>query len=92
MRKYCRQNNIVPFIDLNDKRGKKIKYKDVFTVVTEGVPYCKAGNKMHRDGSEKRKRRLKFRCPLSNRIHGCKCPEPMINMFYTCDIIFVSVR
>ena len=29
---YCRRNGITPFIDLNEKRGIKEKYKDDFTI------------------------------------------------------------
>jgi hypothetical protein len=79
---YCRREKIVPFIDLNEKRGVKIRYKDDFTVGSDGVPYCMAGLKMHHDGSEKNKRRLKFRCPLANRKHGCKCLNPCSDARY----------
>ena len=73
---YCRRKRITPFIDLNDKRGAKVKYKNDFTVGSDGVPYCLAGLKMRHDGSEKSKYRLKFRCPLTNRKHGCSCETP----------------
>lgn len=39
--KYCKQNGIIPFIDLNEKRGVKVKYKDDFTIGKDGVPVCK---------------------------------------------------
>lgn len=35
---YRRENNIQPFIDLNEKRGIKPKYKDDFTIGKDGVP------------------------------------------------------
>ena len=73
---YCRRNKIAPFIDLNEKRGFHVKYKNDFTVGSDGTPYCLAGLKMHHDGSEKSKHRLKFRCPLSDRKYGCKCQTP----------------
>jgi len=73
---YCRNNGIVPFIDLNEKRGVKLTYKDDFTVGADGVPVCLAGLKMRHDGSEKRMRRLKFRCPLVSRKYGCSCVNP----------------
>ena len=38
---YCKRENIVPFIDLNKKRGIKVKYKNDFTIGKDGVPFCK---------------------------------------------------
>lgn len=73
---YCRRKQITPFIDLNEKRGIAVKYKDQFIIGSDGVPVCPAGRKMWRDGSEKKKYRLKFRCPLSSRKHGCSCANP----------------
>ena len=70
---YCRKNHIQPFIDLNVKRGIKVKYKNDFTIGEDGVPVCKAGRKMRHDGSEPSKGRLKFRCPLASRKYGCSC-------------------
>ena len=35
---YCKQENITPFIDLNEKRGIKVKYKNDFTIGKDGVP------------------------------------------------------
>ena len=67
---YCRKNGIQPFIDLNEKRGIKEKYKEDFTIGKDGVPVCKAGRKMNHDGSEPSKARLKFRCPLTSRKYG----------------------
>jgi len=73
---YCRTNGIVPFIDLNEKRGVKLMYKDDFVVGGDGVPVCLAGLKMRHDGSDKKMRRLKFRCPLTSRKYGCSCDNP----------------
>ena len=42
---YCKRNGIIPFIDLNEKRGIKEKYKDDFTIGKDGIPVCKAGRK-----------------------------------------------
>ena len=79
---YCKRENIIPFIDLNEKRGIKVKYKDDFTIGKDGVPICKAGLKMHHDGVEKKKYRVKFRCPLANRKHGCSCDTPCSDSKY----------
>ena len=79
---YCRKNNIQPFIDLNEKRGIKVKYKDSFITGKDGVPVCKAGRKMSRDGSEPSKARLKYRCPLARRKYGCSCEHPCSDSKY----------
>ena len=73
---YCSENNITPFIDLNNKRGAPLKYKDELSIDCDGVPICKQGLRMRRDGTEPKKFRLKFRCPLMNRKHGGSCPNP----------------
>ncbi|MFR7848724.1 MAG: hypothetical protein ACLU8S_15010 [Coprococcus phoceensis] len=79
---YCRKNDIQPFIDLNEKRGISMKYKDDFTIGKDGVPICKAGRKMNHDGSEPSKARLKFRCPLASRKYGCSCSTPCSDSKY----------
>ena len=35
---YCKKNHITPFIDLNEKRGIKVQYKNDFTIGKDGVP------------------------------------------------------
>lgn len=79
---FCRKESIVPFIDLNQKRGIKVLYKDDFMIGEDGVPVCKAGRKMNHDGSEPSKARLKFRCPLASRKYGCSCPHPCSDSKY----------
>lgn len=74
--KYFRKESIVPFIDLNSKRGKALKYKNDFTIGDDGVPICLAGRRMNRDGCEISKHRLKYRCPLTSRKYGCSCSTP----------------
>lgn len=77
---YCRRQGIVPFIELNIKRGIKLKYKNDFTIGSDGVPVCMAGLKMRHDGVEKSKRRSKFRCPLlDRRTNTCTCTTPCSN-------------
>jgi len=73
---YCRKNKISPFIDLNDKRGQKVKYKTDLLIDKRGIPYCPAGLKMRRDGPEPSKYRLKFRCPQMSRKYGNNCANP----------------
>ena len=79
---YCKRENIVPFIDLNEKRGIKVKYKNDFTIGKDGVPVCKEGRRMNHDGSEPSKHRLKFRCPLASRKYGCSCEHPCSDSKY----------
>jgi hypothetical protein len=74
---YCRRQSIVPFIALNEKRGVKLKYKNDFTIGTDGIPVCMAGLKMRHDGVEVSKHRSKFRCPLMDRrTKSCSCTNP----------------
>ena len=79
---YCRKNGISPFIDLNEKRGIKVKYKDDFTIGKDGIPVCLAGLKMNHDGTEPSKARIKYRCPLASRKNGCSCEHPCSDSKY----------
>ncbi len=56
--KYCKRKGITPFIDLNEKRGIKVRYKMTFTIGMDGVPVCKEGRRMNHDGSEPSKTEL----------------------------------
>lgn len=80
--KYCKRKGITPFIDLNEKRGIKAKYKNDFTIGKDGVPVCKEGRRMNHDGSEPSKNRIKFRCPLASRKYGCSCEQPCSDSKY----------
>ena len=73
---YCRREYIVPFIDLNPGHTGYFTYKDDFTIDDDGVPVCKMGLHMHKDGYEAAKHRAKYRCPNSNRKRGCFCEHP----------------
>lgn len=79
---YCKKHHITPFIDLNEKRGIKEKYKDDFIIGKDGVPVCKAGRKMNHDGIETAKCRMKYRCPLASRTYGCSCENPCSDSKY----------
>lgn len=79
---YCKKQHITPFIDLNEKRGCKVKYKGDFTIGKDGIPICRAGLKMNHDGVEKSKYRIKFRCPLMSRKNGCACEDPCSDSKY----------
>ena len=80
--RYFRRNTIVPFIDINSKRGKPAIYKDDFALGDDGVPICPAGRRMNRDGCENKKHRLKYRCPLTSRKYGCSCSTPCSDSKY----------
>ena len=73
---YCKRAKITPFIDLNGKGGIKLPYKNDFTIGKDGVPVCREGFRMNHDGIEPSKYRIKFRCPLASRKHGCSCKNP----------------
>ena len=73
---YCRREHITPFIDLNPGHTGHFTYKDDFTIDEDGVPICKLGLRMHKDGYEAAKHRAKYRCPKANRKLGCFCEQP----------------
>ena len=73
---YCRRENITPFIDLNPGHTGHFTYKDDFTIDKDGVPICKLGLRMHKDGYEAAKHRTKYRCPKADRKRGCFCEHP----------------
>ena len=79
---YCKENSITPFIDLNSGNTGNFKYKDDFTVGNDGVPVCKAGLRMRRDGNEPAKHRAKYRCPKASRSKGCFCETPCSDAKY----------
>lgn len=82
---YCRKHHITPFIDLNDKCGRPPVYKDDFTIDNDGVPICKEGFRMRRDGTESIKGRTKFKCPKISLAGGkitCTCEHPCSNAKY----------
>ena len=80
--KYCKRKGITPFIDLNEKRGIKVKYKNDFIIGKDGVPVCKEGRLMNHDGSEPAKNRIKYRCPLASRKYSCSCEHPCSDSKY----------
>jgi hypothetical protein len=73
---YCKREGITPFIDLNLGNTGNFKYKEDFTIGKDGVPVCKIGLRMRRDGNEPSKHRAKYRCPKANRKRGCFCGTP----------------
>ena len=63
-------------IDLNPGHTGHFTYKDDFTIDDDGVPICRLGLRMHKDGYEAAKHRAKYRCPKANRKRGCFCEHP----------------
>ena len=47
---YCCREKITPFIDLNPGHTGHFTYKNDFTIDDDGVPVCKLGLRMHKDG------------------------------------------
>lgn len=70
---YCLESHISPFIDLN---GNGTVQQDDITLDKDGRPICAAGHRMTRDGCEKDRKRIKFRCPMARKGHPCSCDTP----------------
>lgn len=67
----CQENKITPFICLNLKGAKTFEEQGI-TINEDGVPICMAGKKLTRDGIEKKRARIKYRCPYAwSSIHNC---------------------
>lgn len=82
---YCRGHGIVPFIDLNAGRGRPPVYKNDFTINDDGVPVCREGHAMRRDGTESAKGRTKFKCPkisFAGDSVTCICDNPCSDAKY----------
>lgn len=82
---YCRDHGITPFIDLNGKGGHPPVYKNDFTINDKGVPVCREGHAMRRDGTETAKGRTKFKCPKISFAGGnitCTCEKPCSDAKY----------
>ena len=82
---YCRGHGIVPFIDLNAGRGRQPVYKNDFTINDDGVPVCREGHAMRRDGTESAKGRTKFKCPkisFAGDSVTCICDNPCSDAKY----------
>ena len=70
---FCQRNSITAIIDLNERGGVNIKYKDTYTIGKDGIPICQAGLKLIRDGYEKKRMRYKFRCANCYHKDGIHC-------------------
>lgn len=82
--KYFRKLKIKAFIDLNWKGGRPV-YKGIFTINDDGIPLCREGVPMRRDGTESAKGRTKFKCPRISFVGGspkCTCENPCSDARY----------
>ena len=80
--RYCLQENIIPFIDLNEGNLGNYIYKDTFYLDKDGTPICtKTAKKFRRDGYEPGRKRFKWRCPLADK-NGCHCETPCSKSAY----------
>ena len=82
--KYFRKLKIKAFIDLNGKGGRPV-YKGIFTINDDGIPLCREGVPMRRDGTESAKGRTKFKCPRISFVGGspkCTCENPCSDARY----------
>lgn len=70
---FFQREGITAIIDLNERGGVNFKYKDNYTVGKDGIPVCECGLKMIRDGTEKKKHRIKYRCPNVYHPDGIHC-------------------
>lgn len=80
-----RRENITPFTGLNGKGGRPPVYKNDFTIDNDGVPVCRCGHRMRRDGVGAAKGRMKFKCPKISRKNGCiscTCETPCSDAKY----------
>lgn len=70
--KLLNSHGIEPFIDLNNRRGRKKTLSD-FEVNELGKPVCLAGLEMVHNGFDEKRQRIKWRCPMHK--EPDKCPR-----------------
>lgn len=78
--RYCNQQGISHFIDINKGNTGNRIYKDTFTLNENGVPICKKGLKMHSNGIEHTRKRHKYRCSIIS--NGGVCDTPCSDSTY----------
>ena len=66
--------NIEAFIALNKRNQGNFKYDPPIDITDKGVPICKAGFEMVNWGHDKKRRRIKWRCPHKV-LKSCTCPQ-----------------
>ena len=68
--KLLNSHGIEPFIDLNNRRGRKKTLSD-FEVNELGKPVCLVGLEMVHNGFDKKRQRIKWRCPMHKEPDKC---------------------
>ncbi len=64
-------HEIEPFIDLNNRRGQKPKFS-AFNINDQGQPLCMAEREMLFNGLDKKRQRIKWRCPQHKDLKQCE--------------------
>lgn len=80
--KFCQEMSITPIIDLNERGGVNFPYKDKYVIGKDGIPVCEAGLKLIRDGTEKKRMRIKYRCPNCYHADGIHCDHKCSDSSY----------
>ena len=72
---FLQSEQVIPFIDLNQRSTGQRKYKNDIAISADGTPICSHGLRMKDDGYDHTRGRRKFRCPLiQNRKVTCDTP------------------
>ena len=78
----CKKHNITPFIDLNP-RGVKTPEDKGYTIGPDGVPICPLGLPMRPNGTDKKRYRAKYICPMTKYAERlCMCLNPCTKSNY----------
>lgn len=80
---YFKHNHIIPLIDRNKRRHVDLDKTSGEYINGDGIPICKANEKMVYFGYDIQRCRSKFRCPLvMGKIESCECKEQCSNSKY----------
>lgn len=80
---YFKHNHIIPLIDRNKRRHVDLDKTNGEYINADGIPVCKANEKMIFFGYDIQRCRSKFRCPLAmGKIESCECKEQCSNSKY----------
>ena len=80
---YFKHNHIIPLIDRNKRRHVDSDKTNGEYINADGIPVCKANEKMIFFGYDIQRCRSKFRCPLAmGKIESCECKEQCSNSKY----------
>ena len=81
MYRFCRDQGITPYIDLNPGNTKSETEYDGITLDRDGVPICKEGHRMNTNGNDLVRQYAKFRCPMMEK-GTCTCEKPCSDAKY----------